>query len=109
MLLLSDISKIEKYLNGKNLDLSQNQFDALISFIFNVGIGNFEKSALLATLDGEEFERWIYSNGKVLKGLQERRQHEKELFNRSVINYKFDCGFLCWKMHPSNKRGDSIC
>lgn len=99
MLLLSDISKIEKYLNGKNLDLSQNQFDALISFIFNVGIGNFEKSALLATLDGEEFERWIYSNGKVLKGLQERRQHEKELFNRSLINYKPNNRVFYWTMH----------
>ena len=104
ILLLSDISKVEKYLNSKNLHLSQNQFDALISFIFNVGVNNFENSTLLTTLQSSEFERWIYADGKVLKGLQKRRQHEKELFDS-----RFDCRVFCWTMHHANQRGCPIC
>ena len=67
--------------------LNQNQFDALVSFEFNVGISNFQKSTLLKKLNKNdfigasgEFEKWIYANHKPLLGLAKRRKAEKELF-----------------------------
>ena len=45
--LLDDIAPIENYLNNLGIDLNQNQFDALCSFIFNLGVGNFSSSTLL--------------------------------------------------------------
>ena len=69
------------------VSLTQNQFDALVSFEFNIGYGQFSKSTLLKLLNekkykesAEQFERWVYSNGKVLQGLVKRRTEEKNLF-----------------------------
>ncbi len=71
------------------ITLSQNQFDAVVCFVYNVGIGNFTNSTMLKLLNSGdikaaagEFERWIYSNGKILSGLKTRRQEEKQLFLR---------------------------
>ena len=57
------------------------------SFIYNEGAGAFEKSTLLKKLNNgdkkgaaDEFDKWVYSKGKVSKGLVGRRQREKELF-----------------------------
>ena len=72
----SEISKIQ--------GLSQHQFDALVSFTFNVGIGNFMKSTLRkkvmmnpsnSTIPSE-FLKWKYAGGKVLQGLLKRREWE---------------------------------
>ena len=70
------------------VSLNQNQFDALVSFTYNVGIGAFSKSTLLkklntADLNGasKEFVRWNKANGKVLKGLTNRRIDEQKLFD----------------------------
>ncbi|MTH47490.1 lysozyme [Intestinirhabdus alba] len=67
--------------------LNQNQFDALSSFIFNVGSGNFTDSTLLKKLnigdyDGaaDEFLRWDKAAGKVMPGLTKRRTAERQLF-----------------------------
>jgi len=69
------------------VELNQNQFDALCSFIYNVGNGAFEKSTLLKLLnkgdfDGvaKEFSKWTRAGGKTLAGLVKRRKSEKELF-----------------------------
>ena len=69
------------------VSLTQNQFDALVSFEFNIGYGQFSKSNLLKLLNekkykesAEQFESWVYSNGKVLQGLVKRRTEEKNLF-----------------------------
>lgn len=67
--------------------LTQNQFDALVSFAYNVGLGAFGDSTLLKLLnagdiDGtsKQFERWNKTGGKVSNGLTRRRNAEKALF-----------------------------
>ena len=70
--------------------LNQNQFDALVSFVFNVGSGNFNTSTLRkkvinnpadATIRNE-FERFIYAGGKQMRGLVSRRKEEADLYFR---------------------------
>lgn len=83
-----DLKKFETAIN-KNVvvELTQNQFDALVSFVYNVGIGNFTKSTLLKKLNAgklseaaDEFLKWNKANKKVLAGLTRRRTAERELF-----------------------------
>ena len=86
--LMADLIAFEKYLNGHELAINQNQFDALISLIYNIGIGNFQKSTLLRKArvnpnDNsimDEFLKWVYSKGRVLPGLQSRRLAEMKLY-----------------------------
>lgn len=59
---------------------------ALISFVYNVGIGNFERSTLLKLLNQgkiieacHELPKWVYAKGKKLKGLENRRKAEMEM------------------------------
>lgn len=76
-----------------NIELNQNQFDALVSFVFNIGRGNFKRSTLLKRLNenkileaGEEFMKWTKARQpgglKELPGLVKRRAEEKTLFLR---------------------------
>lgn len=67
--------------------LSQNQFDALVSFVFNIGVSAFRGSTLLRLLNNEDytaaagqFQRWNKQSGKVLQGLVRRRKAEQDLF-----------------------------
>ena len=76
-----DVSKLVK------VTLTQNQFDALVSFAYNVGLGAFRDSTLLKLLnsgdiDGasKQFERWNKAGGKIVDGLTNRRKAEKVLF-----------------------------
>lgn len=69
------------------ITLTQNQFDALVSFAFNLGCGNLAKSTLLKKLNAsdyagaaEQFLVWNKAGGKVLPGLTKRRAAEKALF-----------------------------
>ena len=86
--LMADLIASEKYLNDLRLAINQNQFDALISFIYNVGTGNFSRSTLLRKVRAnpqdnsimDEFLRWVYSKGRVLPGLQRRRLAEMKLY-----------------------------
>jgi len=86
--LKADLIEFEKYLNDLGLAINQNQFDALISLIYNIGIGNFQKSTLLRKArvnpnDNsimDEFLKWVYSKGRVLPGLQRRRLREMKLY-----------------------------
>lgn len=89
LFLNNDIKNCENILNQYcKVSLTQNQYDACISFIFNVGAGNFKTSTLLKLLNSKkydeasnQFERWIYDNQKrPLEGLKRRRKAEKELF-----------------------------
>lgn len=68
--------------------LDENQFAALVSFAFNVGVGNFENSTLLKLLNRGWYDqvpaqlmRWVKSNGEVLGGLSRRRAAEAKLWN----------------------------
>lgn len=81
-----------RYENGVSryvqVTLNQNQFDALVSFAYNVGLGALQKSTLLKRVNSDpndpdiekQFLRWVRANGKVLKGLQKRRKDEAELY-----------------------------
>jgi len=75
---------VKKYVK---VPLSQNQYDALVSFTYNVGGGNLKKSSLLTKLNDKDyqgaaadFSKWNKSKGKVLKGLTRRRETERNLF-----------------------------
>ncbi len=75
---------VNKYVK---VPLNQNQFDALVSFIFNIGSGKFLNSSLLTKLNAgdyagaaELFLMWTHGGGKELPGLVARRKKEKELF-----------------------------
>jgi lysozyme len=66
---------------------SQGQFDALVSFSFNVGLGNLQNSTLRMKHNREDYEgaaneflKWNKAGGKVLKGLDKRRKGEKALY-----------------------------
>lgn len=70
---------------GVQVELTQGQYDALVSFVFNVGETQFYRSTLLRKINagdcwgaGAEFDRWVYAKGKRLKGLVSRRADERE-------------------------------
>lgn len=68
--------------------LTQNQFDALVSFTFNLGATNLSKSTLLKKINknpnnptiANEFAKWRLAGGKVLPGLERRRKAESDLY-----------------------------
>jgi lysozyme len=68
--------------------VSQNQFDALVSFAYNLGVANLRASTLLKKANKnpndvtirDEFMKWVNAGGKVLKGLQIRRKIEADLY-----------------------------
>jgi len=78
-------------------DLKQNEFDALVSFAYNVGLGALAQSTLLTKLlawpryskveIADEFLRWVYSKGRKLKGLEKRRADERDVFLGYCIAY----------------------
>ena len=94
-LLKNDLKKYEKYVNDYvKVELNQNQFDALVSFTYNLGPGSLKKSTLLKKINQNEFEaaaeeflKWVKANGKTLPGLVKRRKAERELFLR-ITPYK---------------------
>lgn len=87
-LLYSDLEVFEQIINYVvKVPLKQYQFDALVSFVFNIGIVNFKESTLLKRLNSGlfedaamEFMRWNKANGIVLSGLVKRREYERRLF-----------------------------
>jgi lysozyme len=90
--LLDDCADAEvAVLKHVRVPLSQGQLDALISFVFNLGAGNFHKSTLLRKLNAgdyvgawQEFPRWNKAAGKVMPGLSRRRAAEAKLFAQST-------------------------
>ena len=87
-LLLHDLAWVEAALKKHvKVPLTQNQYDALASFVYNLGETNFKNSTLLKMLNKGDYQgaadqlpRWNKQKGKVLKGLTIRRNHERDLF-----------------------------
>jgi lysozyme len=87
-LLLKDIAEFEDFvLEASEMPLSQHQFDALVSWTFNLGPSNLNASTMLKVLNKGEYEdvpaqikRWNKAGGKVLDGLIRRREAEALLF-----------------------------
>lgn len=83
-----DLEKFEKaVLRVVKVPLTQGQFDALVSFVYNLGASAFSNSTLLKNLNegdyagaSTEFRRWVRNGGKVMLGLQRRRASEAALF-----------------------------
>ena len=72
-------------------ELTSNQFSALVSFSFNVGLGNFKNSTLLKMINKgnkdeleaihSQFKRWVWAGSQILPGLQRRREAEFDLYS----------------------------
>lgn len=85
-ILRRDLAAIEKDVAScLNVVVSQRQFDVLVSFVFNVGIGAFRKSTLLKKLNAGDYEavpselmKWTRAGGKVVQGLVNRRKAEAD-------------------------------
>ena len=91
--LVEDIAPIERQLNALNINFRQEQFDALVSWIFNLGAGNFQSSTLLKKISKDasdediarEIVRWVNAGGRPLVGLARRRIAEANMF----VGYEF--------------------
>lgn len=87
-LLHNTLKEYEEAINSCiKVPLTQNQFDALTSLIYNIGIGAFRKSTLCTKLNkglyreaAQEFKKWNKAGGKILLGLVKRRAEESLLF-----------------------------
>ncbi len=92
ILLIKNITKYEKSVKKLvKTNINQNQFDALISLTYNIGMGNIKSSQLIKLINidpndpaiKDEFLKWRKASGKVIKGLELRRQQEVELYYHS--------------------------
>jgi lysozyme len=71
-------------------NVTANNFSAIVSFAFNVGMGNFRRSTLLRKVNANpkdpsiraEFMKWVRANNIVLKGLVRRREAEAKLYEQ---------------------------
>tara|TARA_B110000285_G_scaffold198440_1_gene230887 strand:- start:112 stop:567 length:456 start_codon:yes stop_codon:yes gene_type:complete len=93
-LLLEDM--VKHYESGVNryvsVELTSNQFSALVSFAYNVGLGALKSSTLLKRVNANpndeniaiQFMRWNKGGGRVLKGLTKRRQSERDLYFQAL-------------------------
>lgn len=88
-LLKNMLKSFEQYVDSYCIDtINQNQFDALVSFCYNLGPANLKSSTLLKKVNAnpndptikDEFLKWTKAGGKVLKGLVTRRNAESNLY-----------------------------
>ena len=96
-MLRRDMAEFEQVLNNLGINFAQNQFDALCSWLYNLGAGAFATSTLkkkiVARADDEaicaEIVKWVNAGGKPLLGLKRRRVDEANLFCGREV-YKVD-------------------
>ena len=88
-LLKSMLGSFERYVDSYCIDtITQNQFDALVSFCYNLGPANLKASTLLKKVNANandesirvEFMKWVKAGGKTLQGLVKRRTAEADLY-----------------------------
>ena len=92
-LLMQDVKKAAATVNAKvTTDITQEEFDALVDFVFNVGAGNFNASTLLKKVNSgdiqgaaNEFLKWDMAAGKHMAGLLKRRHAEAEEFLSGIV------------------------
>ena len=90
--LMQDVAKAAADVNSKvTVEITQNEFDALVDFAFNCGCGNLNNSTLLKKLNAgdyegaaHEFEKWDMAAGHHMAGLLRRRQAEELLFLKDM-------------------------
>lgn len=92
-----DLRRFELNLGNKvNVVLTTQQIDCLLSFMFNVGVTQFNRSTLLRILNNspedhnriqKELKRWVFVKGKVSKILKGRRNREAALFTKGVYTW----------------------
>jgi lysozyme len=78
-------------------DISQSQFDSLVSFAYNVGVNALKGSTLLKKVNADpndpaikgQFEKWVYGGGKILPGLVRRRKSEAWLYFKGELKFDF--------------------
>jgi lysozyme len=92
-MLEEDLMIYEKRVDSLGLKLFQYQFDALVSFSYNLGFNALKTSTLLRRIKGEKgsiyeaFLMWNKADGKVLNGLVKRRQSEANLFLSGTLKF----------------------
>ena len=87
-MLVNDVQRFEPDLDRLvKVPLNQSQWDALMSFVYNLGAANLESSTLLKLLNqkdyagaADQFPRWNKAGGQVLQGLVKRRAAERAMF-----------------------------
>jgi lysozyme len=86
-LLLDDLARFEKAVSDAAPNASQDQFDAMVSLAFNIGIAGFQKSSVLRLHKAgrhsgaaDSFALWVKGGGKTLPGLVRRRSDEAHLY-----------------------------
>lgn len=93
MLLDDDIAEAARHVDYLvDVPLNDNQYSALVAFVFNLGVHAFADSTMLRKLNSgsyrgaaEEFLKWDHAGGKTLPGLTRRRKAERELFLREGV------------------------
>ena len=87
----NDLKQFESAVNQVKVPLNQNQYDALVSLAYNIGVSAFLNSTLLKKLNAkdykgaaEQFPRWNRAGGKVMRGLTNRRAKERKLFEKAL-------------------------
>ena len=98
--LKTDANRVARYINSLDMNINQQQFDALVSFGYNVGTGNMKKSTLLKLVKHSapvvnvmaEFYKWNKSGGKVLTGLVLRREGEAMLYGEGKYATRKEAG-----------------
>ena len=87
-MLREDIEEAEWLVKALHVAKTEGQLDALVSFVFNLGIGRLMTSTLLKVIRNggsmqqikKEFKRWVYAGGKKMPGLVKRREWEAKRF-----------------------------
>ena len=115
LMLLSDLQKYERAVLDTGITFGQNQFDALVSFAFNCGVGNLNKLVKGRTIRqiAEKIVLYNKAGGKVLPGLAKRRLEEQALFmtNCDVAKVSYIIGknyILQSNMHVRDSAGGDI-
>jgi lysozyme len=91
-LLNYEVRHFSDKINRLELGLNQNQFDAIVSLVYNIGIHAFRKSTILRLISQNpnsldiavQFGRWVYGGGKMLPGLVKRRADEMEMYYKPI-------------------------